>query len=87
MKDEDIEYGKRQQRKLDEGTWKRRPVPQFARDYGVQQYAHHDPAPSLPFSNSWEPPKHSMVEKIITYILWVVVIGIMVWMEVFYGSK
>jgi hypothetical protein len=60
--DEDIAYGRQQQRKLDE---KDRPAPQFARDYGVQQYAHHDPAPRLPFDNAWEPPRSSRGEKVI----------------------
>jgi hypothetical protein len=110
--DEDIAYGRQQQRKLDEkdfmvispkstvfeelskpvdagdvkliegelGTL--RPVPQFAKDYGVQQYANHDPAPHLSFSNSWEPPRHTRAEKWIVRTLWVVTVAAMVAAEV-----
>jgi hypothetical protein len=82
VKDEDIEYGKRQQRMLDEGTWKRRPLPQFAKGYGVQQYARHDPAPHLSFSNSWEPPRYTRAEVWTVRVLWVVTVAAMVAAEV-----
>ena len=81
--DEDYAFEQYRQRRVDAGTWRKpRPVPQFAKGYGVQQYAHHDPAPSLPFANAWEPPRYTRTEVWIVRVLWVVCIAVMVGLEV-----
>jgi hypothetical protein len=81
--DEDYAFEQYRQKRVDAGTWRKpRPLPQFAKDYGVQQYAHHDPAPSLPFSNSWEPPRYTRLEVWTVRALWVVVVAAMVAAEV-----
>jgi hypothetical protein len=51
----------------------------FAKDYGVQQYAHNDPAPHLPFANAWEPPRYTQVQVWTVRIIWSVLTVAVLW--------
>jgi hypothetical protein len=48
-------------------------VTSFQKDYGVQTYLRHDPAPHLRFSNTWEPPRHSRLEVWVARAVWVAI--------------